>query len=122
MALPPATLVANNTGGFDVVATHQWNSADTFTFTVSVTDVNGTLAADGTATVTPRILVALGKNFTSQKKVLQWRRRHLHRQSRRHHLPQGMSRSVKWSDGSTSAATIVQNSDGSFGVKTLAIV
>ncbi len=112
----PATLVANGSGGFNVVAAHQWNSADTFTFTVSVTDVNGTLAADGTATVTPRLLVALGKNFTSQKKVPFSGVVATFTDNLGATLASGYVATVKWSDGTTSPATIVQNSDGSFGV------
>src|SRR5262249_50966632 len=102
-----ATVVADG-AGFDVVANHQWNSAGTFTYTVTLSDANGPLSDQGNAVVAPRLLVALGQNFTSQKKATFNGTVATFTDTLAGTTASVYTASVKWSDGSSSVGTIVR--------------
>jgi hypothetical protein len=111
-------VVANPSGGFDVMASHTWAQAGNYTFTASISDSNANMTVQGSATIQSRVIAVTGNSFTSTTKqpfsgtVASFT----------DNLPgttaSSYTASVAWSDGQVTQANIVKNADGSFSIQT----
>jgi hypothetical protein len=109
-------VVANAGGGFDVMASHTWGEVGSYTFTASISDANASVNVQGSAAIGARVIGVLGNNITSVLKqtfngVVATFTDNLPGKA------DSYTASVAWSDGVTTAATIVRNGDGSFSIK-----
>jgi hypothetical protein len=112
-------VVANNDGGFTVVAGHSWQAAGMFAFTVSVSAAGGASgSASGQATIAARTLSAVGGEVRTDKKSGWSGTVATFTDNLKGTSAASYVAAVAWSDGVTSEGTVVRNADGSFSVVT----
>lgn len=112
------TVTATDGGGFAVQASHTWTDAGDYRITVTLSDNAASATATSTATITARTLTLQGINFTIDKKLTFNGAVANFTDNLPGTTAAAYVASVVWTDGLTTAATIVKNADGSFSVLT----